>query len=263
MDSLLTLDRLAVELLTHISFFACTDGGQTGCNPALVSKRIHYASRPARFYSVQLLDSPLQIEKFLQCYQQERARAVDHIPRVRHLCLSFFGKGLATAPTSAAPGPAPRSRAEWLASLQKRAQHMQSGQESLDEQYNRVIPGLIRAVAPDIRSLALMQAQWRSSTVVRCQFPCLEEFTLVGGDPSFLPFDFVPSDKPLYPALKRLHHIFSFVNKDVDFHKWAKHAPKLTHIRTSRLDYHPRVTVDSLVQSLSKSLPPSPDPRWD
>ena len=65
MDSLLTLDRLAVELLTHISFFACTDGGQTGCNPALVSKRIHYASRPARFYSVQLLDPPLQIEKFL------------------------------------------------------------------------------------------------------------------------------------------------------------------------------------------------------
>ena len=175
--------------------------------------------------------------------------------------LSLFGKGLATVPTSTAPGPAPRSRAEWLASLQKRAQHMQSGQESLDEQYNRVIPGLIRAVAPDIRSLALMQAQWRSSTVVRCQFPCLEEFTLVGGDPSFLPFDFVPSDKPLYPALKRLHHIFSFVNKDVDFHKWAKHAPNLTHIRTSRLDYHPRVTVDSLVQSLSKSLPPSPGLR--
>ena len=65
MDTSLTLDKLAVELLTHISFFACTDGGQTGCNLALVSKRIHYASRPARFYSVQLLDPPLQIEKFL------------------------------------------------------------------------------------------------------------------------------------------------------------------------------------------------------
>ncbi|KAI1788382.1 hypothetical protein LXA43DRAFT_643103 [Ganoderma leucocontextum] len=255
MDGSPTLEKLAVELLTHISFFACTDGGQTGCSLAFVSKRIHYASRPARFYSIQLLDSPTQIEKFLQCYQQERARAVDHIPRVRHLCLSFFGKGLATAPTTTTSGPAPRSRAEWLASLQKRAQHMQSGQESLDEQYNRVIPALIRAVAPDLRSLALMQAQWRSSTVLRCQFPCLEEFTLVGGDPSFLPFDFIPSDKPLYPALKRLHHILSFVNKDIDFHKWAKHAPNLTHIRVSRLDYHPRVTVDSLLQTFSTSAP--------
>ena len=131
---------------------------------------------------------------------------------------------------------------------------MQSGQESLDEQYNRVMPTLIRTVAPDLRSLALMQAQWRSSTVVRCTFPCLEEFTLVGGDPSFLPFDFIPSDKPLYPALKRLHHIQSFVNKDVDFRKWATHAPNLTHLRASRLDYYPRVTVDSLVQCFSKLL---------
>ncbi|TBU50263.1 hypothetical protein BD309DRAFT_498620 [Dichomitus squalens] len=255
MDRTLTLDKLAVELLTLVSFFACTDGGQTGCSLALVSKRINYASRPARFYSVQLLDSPTQIEKFLQSYQQQQARATDNIPRVRHLCLSFFGKGLETAPTDATPMPAPRSRAEWLASLQKRAQHMQSGQESLDEQYNRVIPALIRTVAPDLHSLALMQAQWRSSTVLRCQFPCLEEMTLVGGDPTFLPFDFLPSDKPIYPVLKRLHHIQSLVNKDVDFFKWAKHAPELTHLRVSRLDYHPRGTVDTLIQSIGTSAP--------
>ena len=53
------MDKLAVELITLISFFACTDGGATGRSLALVSKRINYASRPARFYSVSLVDSEI------------------------------------------------------------------------------------------------------------------------------------------------------------------------------------------------------------
>ncbi|KAI0723809.1 hypothetical protein C8T65DRAFT_89798 [Cerioporus squamosus] len=252
------MDKLAVELLTLISFFACTDGGRTGCSLALVSKRMNYASRPARFYSVSLINSATQIEQFLACYQAERARAKDMIPRVRHLCVSLFGKGLDT--TSAVQAQ-PKSRAEFLAWSQRRAQSWRSAQDNLDGQFNRVIPALMRTVAPDLRSLALMQAQWRSDMVVRCAFPCLEELTLVGGDPSFLPFEFVPSDRPLYPALKRLHHIFSLVNKEVDFLKWAQHAPNLTHLRVSRLDHHPRVTVDSLEQVMSRRAPPDVFPH--
>ena len=252
----LIMDKLAVELLTLISFFACTDGGRTGCSLALVSKRMNYASRPARFYSVSLINSATQIEQFLACYEAERARAKDMIPRVRHLCVSLFGKGLdaSNASSAAMQGP-PKSRAEFLAWSQRRAQTWRSAQDNMDEQFNRVIPALMRAVSPDLRSLALMQAQWRSAMVVRCTFPCLEELNLVGGDPSFMPFEFLPSDRPVYPALKRLHHIFSLVNKDVDFLKWAQHAPNLTHLRVSRLDHHPRVTVDSLEHVMGGSIP--------
>ena len=41
------LDKLAVELLTLIAFYACTDGGPTGCALALVSKRVRAASGDA------------------------------------------------------------------------------------------------------------------------------------------------------------------------------------------------------------------------
>ncbi|TFK91780.1 hypothetical protein K466DRAFT_481971 [Polyporus arcularius HHB13444] len=261
------MEKLAVELLTLIAFFACTDGGPTGCTLALVSKRIRAASRPARFYSVALFGSPEKIEQFLSCYEAERARATEALPRVRHLCLSLFGKGLdtsggsstppPTASSRAVPGPLsagqPMSRAEFFAAMQRRTQHWRSTQDNLDEHYNRVVPTLIRAVAADVKTLALIQAQWRCASVVRCAFPSLRELTVVGGDPTFLPFAFVPSGRPLYPALKRLHHILAFVQKDVDMLNWAKHAPNVTHLRVSRVDYHPRITVDSLNEVISET----------
>ncbi|KAI0748414.1 hypothetical protein C8Q80DRAFT_737766 [Daedaleopsis nitida] len=263
----IAMEKLAVELLTLISFYACTDGGRTGRSLALVSKRINYASRPARFYSVSLIESATQIEQFLACYEAECARAEDNLPRVRHLCLSFFGKALETAPPEQvpahSPSSSPNSRAAFFASLQRRTQHWRNTQNNLDEQYNRVIPALVRAVAPDLYSLALVQAQWRSATVIRCQFPRLEELTLVGGDPSFLPFSFAPAGKPIYPALKRLHHICALVNKDIDFLQWAEHAPSLTHLRVSRMDYYPRVTVDTLEQVMSPSAPSNVFPHLE
>ncbi|KAI0820183.1 hypothetical protein BC628DRAFT_921057 [Trametes gibbosa] len=262
------MDKLAVELLTLIFFYACTDGGQTGCSLSLVSRRIRDASRPARFYSVSLMTSPTQIEQFLECLQNERARSREMMPRVRHLCLSLFGKGLDTSSTRAgpstpspsilcAPAGAPTSRAEFLASLQRRTRQWRSAQDNLDEQYGRAIPALIRTIAPDVYTLAFLQAQWRSTSVVRCTFPRLRELTLVGGDPSFLPFAFVSDDRPLYPALKRLHHILAWVGKEVDFMKWAIHAPNVTHLRVSRLDYHPRITVESLDQAIGENEPDS------
>ncbi|KAI0672744.1 hypothetical protein C8Q78DRAFT_990163 [Trametes maxima] len=252
------MDKLAVELLTLIFSYACTDGGQTGCALSLVSRRIRDASRPARFHSVSLTTSPAQVQPFLDCYEKERAHSRDMLPRVRHLCLSLFGQGLdlpspqaCPLASSPAPPPPPKSRAEFLASLQRRTQHWRSAQETLDEQYSRVIPALIRAVAPDVHTIALIQLQWRSASLVRCYFPVLRELTLAGGDPSFLPFAFLPTDRPLYPALRRLHHILAWVNRDVDFTQWAVHAPNVTHLRVSRIDAHPHITAATLDQVLS------------
>ncbi|KAI0780449.1 hypothetical protein BD413DRAFT_488959 [Trametes elegans] len=255
------MDKLAVELLTYIAFFACTDGGYTGCALSLVSRRMRAASRPVRFCSVSLVTSPTQIVQFLDCFETEYARSPDMRPRVRHLCLSLFGGGLETAPnpppapptsTAATPPSQPKSRAEFLASLQRRTQHWRAAQDTLDAQYERVVPTLLRAVAPDLRTLALIQVQWRSAQVVRCAFPRLRELTLLGGDPSFLPFSTLSSDCVLYPSLTRLHHILSWVGRDVDFLQWAAHAPHLTHLRVSRLDHTPRGTLDSLEHVLDE-----------
>ncbi|KAH9900881.1 hypothetical protein C8Q73DRAFT_222444 [Cubamyces lactineus] len=251
------MDKLAVELLTLISFYACTDGGWTGCALSLVSRRVREASRPARFFSVSLVTSPNQLEQFLDCLHEERARSPDMIPRVRHLCLSLFGDGLETAPTSSTSAPVtpslPKTRAEFLASLHRRTQHWRSAQVGLDEQYNRTIPALFRAVAADLHALALVQVQWRSASIIRCNFPLLEELMLVGGDPSFLPLASIPADRPIYPSLKRLHHVLAWVGKDVDFQRWAVHAPNVTHLRVSRIDYHPQSTVDSFERVICDS----------
>ncbi|KAI0636541.1 hypothetical protein C8Q77DRAFT_1154475 [Trametes polyzona] len=245
------MDKLAVELLTEIFFYACTDGGQTGCSLALVSKRIRATSRPARFYSVALFSSATKIEKFLHAYQLERERATEMLPRVRHLWLSYDedGQGDPGAPLSApavTPSTMPASRAEFLAALQRRSQSWRSAQVNLDDQYNRVIPMLIREVAPDLYSLALNQSRWRSNATVRCYFPRLQELTCIGGDPSFLPFSSADGSAPLYPSLKRLHHILTPNRKDVNFLNWGLHAPALTHLRVSRLDFWPHSTVQTL-----------------
>lgn len=261
------MDTLAFELITLISFFACTDGGQTACALSLVSKHIRAASRPARFYSVALVSSPAQLAQFLKCYEAERERSPNVIvPRVRHLCLSLFGDGLDTSGASTQPAAnappttasastlalagQPTSRAEFLAAMQRRAQHWRSTQHTLDDQYNNVVPALIHAVAADVESLALVQAQWRSTSVVRCCFPRLRELSLVGGDPGFLPLRSIEDGSRPFPALERLHHIFAFASRDVDFTQWARHAPNVTHLRVSRLDYDPPIAVESFKQVL-------------
>ncbi|CDO68642.1 hypothetical protein BN946_scf184996.g73 [Trametes cinnabarina] len=251
------MDKLAVEILFQIFFYACTDGGPTGCSLALVSRRIREASRPARFYSVALFSSPTKVEKFLQAYQRERDHSLDMLPRVRHLWLSYDENGHDLPQPSPSPESlkAPISRAEFLARLQRRAQTWRSAHASLDEQYNRVIPMLILAVAADLQSLALNHERWRNTTVVRCCFPRLRELTLIGGNPIFLPFSAMEEGLVLYPSLQRLHLILTPVCKKIDFLDWARHAPMLTHLRVSRLDYNPRVTLESLEQVICECIP--------
>ncbi|PIL24417.1 hypothetical protein GSI_14171 [Ganoderma sinense ZZ0214-1] len=259
------LDKLAVELIAHISFYACTDGGPTGCALSLVSKRIRAASRPARFFSVSLTtESSAQLKQFLACYQAECARATDALPRVQHLCISLFGREQGDAPAypmahgavppvqiQARPAaqPAPTSRAEFLARMQRQTQQWRSAQDRLDEGFSHVVPALIRAVAPDLRSLTFVQARWRvTGSVPQCCFAHLRELTLVGGDMTFLPFALARDGRPQFPSLRRLHHNLAFAGAGLSFLEWAAHAPNLTHLRVSRLDSHPRVIVDTLDQ---------------
>ncbi|KAI9065473.1 hypothetical protein FKP32DRAFT_1610697 [Trametes sanguinea] len=213
------MDKLAVEILSQIFFYACTDGGPTGCSLALVSKRIRAASRPARFFSVALFSSPAKIEQFLDVYQQERSRSLDMLPRVRHLWLSYDENSHEVPQPSPPPvsPKAPASRAEFLAMVQKRVQSWQSAHANLDEQYSRVVPMLIRAVAADLYSLAFNQIRWQNTAVVRCCFPRLRELTLIGGNPNFLPCGATEDSAVLYPQLQRLHHILTPVGKKVDF----------------------------------------------
>ena len=251
------MDILAVKLITLITFFACTDCGKTGCSLTLVSKQIHYASCPTHFYPISFINSPFQIKKCLACYNNVHTCSTNYVPHVLHLCPSFFDKGLETAPPPMAlftPSSSPlTSQAAFMASFQLCAQHWNSAQTNMDTYYTRIIPELICAVAPDLQSLALIQVQWWSASIVCCQFPCLTELTLAGGYPSFLPFSFVLSNCLLYPALGRLHHIVSLVNKDVNYLQWAWHTPNLTHLHVSHMGYYPQITMDTLEQIMSKS----------
>ncbi|KAI0371634.1 hypothetical protein BV20DRAFT_152869 [Pilatotrama ljubarskyi] len=245
------MDKLAVELLAHIFFYACTDGGHTGCSLSLVSKRLRAASRPARFYTVALFSSPAQIERFLYAYKRARSEAYDVVPRVRHLWLSYAEGNQGTPEQPPAVTQKPTSRAEFLALLHRRTQRWRCAQEGLDEQYNRVLPLLMQEVAADLYTLALTQSRWRCTNAAKCSFPRLKELTLIGGDISYLPLSGAESDAILYPSLRRLHRVLTPVCKDVDFLDWARHAPMLTHLRVSRLDFCPYRTVATLQQVIS------------
>ena len=156
--------------------------------------------------------------------------------------------------THAQHPPPPTSRAEFLARMQRQAQQWRSAQDRLDEGYNYVVPALFRAVAPDLRTLTLIQARWRVNGTVQCCFPHLRELTLVGGDSSFLPFSFTQDGRPQYPSLRRLHHNLAFVGTGLNFLEWAAHAPNLTHLRVSRLDSKPRVIVDTLERAIGACI---------
>ncbi|KAH9928520.1 uncharacterized protein BXZ73DRAFT_102359 [Epithele typhae] len=247
------MDKLPIELLTLIAIFACTDGGPTGCALSLVSKRIRDVTRPARFFTVCVFSDPAKIDQFLRCYEAERARATDALPRVRHLCLSLMRTGnqagpgagptrMPLAPTSTQP---PTTREEFLAAMQRKTQQWRSAQDSLDEQYNRVVPALIRAVAPDVRTFALVQAQWRSATVVRCPFPPCGSSRSSAATRAFSPSPSRLRAAPLPRSAQAPSHS-RVRGRDVDFTQWAAHAPNVTHLRVSRLGALPRITVDSL-----------------
>ena len=104
-----TMETLPIELVTRISFLACTDGGYTACSLSLVCRFVRIASRPARFYTVAFGDvsiCPSRLKTFLSVYREEEINNPDSHFKVQHLFMSTFplkGGELTNAKTHA-PG---------------------------------------------------------------------------------------------------------------------------------------------------------------
>ncbi|TFK51379.1 hypothetical protein OE88DRAFT_1725763 [Heliocybe sulcata] len=65
--------RLPVELLDAVAFFACTDGGRTGCALRLVSKALKDIVEPYRFHSV-AISGPPKMKAFLRVWGASPAK---------------------------------------------------------------------------------------------------------------------------------------------------------------------------------------------
>ncbi|TBU50215.1 hypothetical protein BD309DRAFT_1075755 [Dichomitus squalens] len=252
----MSLALLPTELLSMIAFSACTDGGPTGCSLALVSKHIRDVSRPARFYSVSLASSPEQIECFIGCFKAERARVAECLLRVRHLFLSLFGQANVFDPLRMDAIFNAQNDTERYRHILEMMNQFGDDQDELSERYAPLVATLLELVSPDIQTFVLLQSKFRKLPTSIFRFPQLRELTLLGGDPKFARFRDVPADQdPLYPSLKRLHHIFVLMlleHDDVDFVPWAHHAPNVTHLKVSRLSARPDVTLDTLLRAFSR-----------
>lgn len=86
----------AAELWQDIFERACTDGGTTGCSLALVSKSVHQASAPFRYYSV-MLEGTNQLSAFVRVLENS-----DRAPNVRHLFVCDI-HSMHSPPTDSSP----------------------------------------------------------------------------------------------------------------------------------------------------------------
>ena len=218
------METLAPELLDNIFTLACIDGGMTGCSLSSVSKHVRVTSRAARFHSISLTGSSLQIEQFLTCFLAERAVAAIRTPTIRHL---------------------------HLVSMQdERSRHTPKEElcriEEESAKYVEDVATLFRLVSQDLESLSLAHNHGKLSLVplsdIACGgFPVLREFTIVGADPFVPTADTVPS--PFYPRLVRLHlgfpTRFLWPGDHLSFDGWAKHAPSITHLCLSQVTWVP------------------------
>ncbi|PIL37523.1 hypothetical protein GSI_01217 [Ganoderma sinense ZZ0214-1] len=248
------MESLAVELLERIFFFACTDGGYTGCSLSLVSKNIRDASRAARFYSVSLMESSVcQLTEFNTCFRAERARALAQgtTLRVRHLCISackseqtrFRPKREEQAPLSIGRGITGMSSSPcWMNAVMGRMDVGPDQQQAFDD----AVSALLTAVAPDLRTLAVCHGwatfakhfRMPSLDGVPVEFPALEELTLAGMEWNFRTNHgmFGAPAAAALPRLERLHITdVGATGRYIDLGVWSARAPRLTHLRLTNM----------------------------
>ncbi|KAI0711065.1 hypothetical protein C8T65DRAFT_188287 [Cerioporus squamosus] len=217
------MDDLAPELLDNIFTSACTDGGFTGCSLSSVSKHIRATSRAARFLSISLTGSPLQLAQFLSCFIAECSSPAIRTPNMRHLYLVAM-----------------KNKKPWRASDQARPELRHIAEEAA--KYVEDVTTLFRLVARDLETLCLVHMNGWMRLVqlsnVGCPaggFPLLRELALVGADP-FVAVDTALS--PFYPKLKRLHigiPAYPRAAWDIRYDAWATRAPGLTHLCLSEV----------------------------
>lgn len=261
------LEALPIELLEVIFQFACTDGGCTGCNLALVCKFIRTASRASRFHSVSILAGlSVQLKRFLHALNREQAEARAEgapVPRVRHLCI------LLTPTLTTAMGIEPTDlddaiRGHWLTLSDHLSPEDRAAYDARRfKEYHAAFVPLFAAVYTDLETLCLLQYAARHFPAIPpipCPggFPRLRELTINENVPPFTP----PSDgTPLYPALTRLH--MSLHCNDwgkVNLPWLAANAPHLAWLRIDALLLFPDNNVhiaSDLARVLGMSLPAS------
>lgn len=252
-----TLESLPNELLYIIFPLACTDGGRTGCNLALVSKSIRATSRASRFHSVSLLSSvPDRLEHFLRTLNAAKAEARAEgapVPCVRHLCISLT-PSLRTLGVKITDFDLAlmEHRVKQIAELPEEVYAAQNQKES--EDYRTAFLPLFAAVYTNLETLCLLRSDCSASSdmPIPCPggFPRLREFTFNMSLPPFAP----PDDGTLmYPALTRLHMTLLCVDTEADFPWWAANALQLAWLRINTVHVFPSRSV-TIVHQLARVL---------
>ena len=176
------METLPFELLENIAAFACTDGGRTGCSLSLVSKRFREVARGTRFASVALTSGhPAQLAQFLAAYTAARRDArPEHgaTPRIRHLCVCSDASRRHSNARSGHGRPATPPL----------------GESTRRFEFTAVLKQLLRTVAPELESLALVSTPGflpvPASLLEKNVWPGLRELTIVGSASTLVP----PSD---------------------------------------------------------------------
>ncbi|KAL7282657.1 hypothetical protein ACG7TL_004130 [Trametes sanguinea] len=224
-----SIHDLAVEILQHIFAYACTDGGYTGYSLSLVSRYCHDVVRPLRFHNVALFNTR-QIESFADYV--ERNYHTSNQYRIYHLFLSTWhdGEAITRAKASHTSQHQPSHLGPSQPPSSCRPSEWSRTRDDLDKRLSAVLPRLLRAVAPDLRTLSLVHAWELRAIALPCPFPRLREFTSCG------PFPRLPGadgalvlPPPCFPAARRVHVICGTVS----LVPWAHHTPALTHLRLS------------------------------
>lgn len=214
-------DRLPSETWTQIFFFACTDGGVTGCSLSLVSHYFRAAVLPVQLHSV-ALTSTSKIESFEDLLKH---RQPEH-RKVRHLFLSLAG-----------------NQAEGRLT-------------STSYTYNEAFRRVLTTVAPDLLTLTstLLRDYSQDSIITTC-FPSLVELTVHG----YVRYADDAAEAMFtghFPALRRLH-LLSTPNSCP---LYLKRAPTLTHLRLSTMAHIDSSLRTAITAFLRDSTSPDASP---
>ncbi|KAL1949240.1 hypothetical protein VTO73DRAFT_11046 [Trametes versicolor] len=241
------MDSLPVETLQQIFEHACTDGGFTGNALSLTSKQIRAAVRRARFHTLRVSADGKNFPDFVAFFERECNSGGSERPRVRHLYLT-----LASVPYI------PPWVTQTLLTLRNEPQPCPTGQEAGQSPNHstlvppptlsreRAVQELVRLVAPDLWSLVLHAVPHASQDdlqypILEHTFPLLREVAFIGlpGPTHFLRPDAKPWPASVFPRATHLHLSPSprrAGGHDLHLSSWSALAPRVTHLRLSRIE---------------------------
>ncbi|KAH9858628.1 hypothetical protein C2E23DRAFT_11176 [Lenzites betulinus] len=258
------MEAIPQELVERIFEHACTDGGDTGCALALVSKHVRAMARTTRFHSVALVETPRCFQKFVALYMRECDPAKGDKPRIRHLLMYIPQPPYTHNPSGHVPTQLPGTTSErrkprlWSKLKQMLPGRSDAKRFSFDaksyfSEYLEATKTLFHLAAPDLVTLAVQIDFYTavcghpsSFPIIERPFPFLREATFVGVDLRVLiseeladalaerPIRPVSATlRPIFPALTHLSlarpvGLFSRFPPAPKF--WPTAAPRVTHL---------------------------------